>query len=94
MFTVYVLLSEKDNKQYIGFTDNIQRRLSEHHSGLVDSTKHRRPMNLIYSEEFESKKEAMEREKFFKSHKGRDYLISIGRLIILSGKVCNPASAG
>jgi len=64
MFTVYVLLSEKDNKQYIGFTDNIQRRLSEHHSGLVDSTKHRRPMNLIYSEEFESKKEAMKERSF------------------------------
>ncbi|MEW6194660.1 MAG: GIY-YIG nuclease family protein [Bacteroidota bacterium] len=39
MYTVYILLSEKDHKRYIGFTDNLERRLSEHNSGLVKSTK-------------------------------------------------------
>ncbi len=73
MFTVYILRSEKANKRYIGFTDNIQRRLFEHNSGYVTSTKHRRPLKLIYSEMFKSKIDAMNREKFLKSHSGRDF---------------------
>ena len=71
MFTVYILLSEKDNKRYIGFTDNIERRLLEHNSGKVISTKNRRPLKLIYSEEYENKSEAMKREKEIKNKKGK-----------------------
>ncbi|MBS3946272.1 MAG: GIY-YIG nuclease family protein [Melioribacter sp.] len=79
MFTVYILRSLKDNKRYIGFTDNLDRRVSEHNSGRVTSTKNRRPLILIYTEQFEGKNEAMKREKFFKSHQGRNFLISIGK---------------
>ncbi|MFH1196304.1 MAG: GIY-YIG nuclease family protein [bacterium] len=79
MFFVYVLRSDKDNHRYIGFSDNVERRLSEHHAGQVDATRHRRPLKLIYTEEFATKHEAMKREKFFKSHKGRDFLDSIGK---------------
>ena len=79
MYTVYILLSRKDRKRYVGFSDDIKRRVSEHNSGKVISTKNRRPLDLIYSEEFESKSEAMEREKFFKTHAGRNFLDSIGR---------------
>ncbi|MCK9426983.1 MAG: GIY-YIG nuclease family protein [Ignavibacteriaceae bacterium] len=71
MFHVYVLRSLKDGKRYIGFTSNIERRLLEHHSGDVSSTKNRRPLELIYSEDFSNKQEAEEREKFFKSGQGR-----------------------
>ncbi|NMB82415.1 MAG: GIY-YIG nuclease family protein, partial [Ignavibacteria bacterium] len=55
MFTVYILRSDKDKKRYIGFTDNLDRRISEHNSGRVVSTKNRRPLNLIYTEQFENK---------------------------------------
>jgi putative endonuclease len=79
MFTVYILRSQKDHKRYIGFTDNLERRIAEHNSGRVASTKNRRPLMLIYSEIFVSKEEAMKREKFFKSHHGRNYLNSIDR---------------
>jgi len=79
MFTVYILLSEKDNKRYIGFTDDIERRLSEHDLGKVKSTKNRRPLKLIYTELFENKSDAMMREKYFKTHPGRNYLDSIGK---------------
>jgi len=79
MFIVYVLRSEKDNKRYVGFTENLTRRLFEHNSGLVTSTKNRRPFKLIYTEQFENKQEAMKREKFFKSHQGRNFLDSIGK---------------
>jgi putative endonuclease len=79
MFFVYILLSQKDNHRYIGFTDNLNRRLSEHNSGKVKSTKNRKPFELIYFEQFESKHDAMMREKFFKTHPGRDFLDSIGK---------------
>jgi len=71
MFTVYILQSEKDNKRYIGFTENLERRLDEHKSGKVKSTKNRRPLTLIYNEEYPSKSEAMLREKEIKSKKGK-----------------------
>jgi len=59
VYYVYILLSEKDYKRYIGFTENLQRRLSEHNSGFVRSTKTRRPLKLIHYEEYETKEEAM-----------------------------------
>ena len=74
MFYVYVLRSLKDGKRYIGFTSNLERRLSEHHSCLVSSTKNRRPLELIHSEDFLIKHEAEAREKFFKSGQGRALL--------------------
>ena len=73
-YCVYVLLSEKDKKRYIGFTKDISGRISEHNRGLVESTVHRRPLKLVYFEEFEIKAEAMKREKFFKTGQGRDFL--------------------
>ena len=71
MFTVYILLSEKDNKRYIGFTHNLERRLTEHNSGKVKSTKNRIPLKVIYTEEFVLKSDAMKREKQIKSKKGK-----------------------
>jgi putative endonuclease len=72
MYYVYILISIKDNKRYFGFTENIERRLVEHNSGLVKSTKHRRPLRIIHLEKFESKEEAMKREKELKKKKGKD----------------------
>jgi putative endonuclease len=71
MFFVYILLSEKDNKRYIGCTENLDRRLTQHNSGLVKSTRNRRPLKLIYQEEFEIKSDAMKREKEIKAKKGK-----------------------
>ncbi|MFC2094050.1 GIY-YIG nuclease family protein [Bacteroidota bacterium] len=73
-YTVYILKSSKDNKRYIGCTKNTLRRLDEHNNGLVKSTRNRRPLELIYYEEFEIKTDAFARERFFKTGKGRDYL--------------------
>ena len=56
----------------------IIERIAEHNAGLVKSTKNRRPLEFIYSEEFNTKSEALKREKFFKSGRGREFLNSIG----------------
>jgi len=55
-------------------TENIDRRFQEHCSGLVKSTKNRRPLEIIHTELFESKKEAIDREHFFKTGRGREFL--------------------
>lgn len=73
-YYVYILKSLHDGRRYIGFTGNLSRRLFEHNVGKVKSTKKRRPLILIYVEEFFSKSEAESREKFFKTGKGREYL--------------------
>jgi putative endonuclease len=60
----------KDGRLYTGYTTNLENRLKDHNEGHTKSTRNRRPLELIYSEKFESKKEAMEREKFFKTPEG------------------------
>ena len=69
-FFVYILKSTKDNKLYIGQTNNIEARLLRHNSGKVTATKNRRPLILIYKEDYASRAEAMRREKYLKSLKG------------------------
>jgi len=57
MFYVYVLMSQKDRKRYIGQTMDLNQRLSEHNMGLVKSTKSRRPLKLVYFEEYNTREE-------------------------------------
>lgn len=74
MFTVYILKSLRDQKRYIGFTENLERRLHEHNSGLVKSTKHRQLLILIHTENFDTKREAEDKERFYKTGKGKEFL--------------------
>jgi putative endonuclease len=71
MHYVYILLSQKDGKFYIGFTSDLQRRLQEHHNGKAQSTKSRRPLKLLYYEAHLSKEDAQRRESYFKTSKGK-----------------------
>ena len=66
-YFVYILLSKKDNKLYVGCTTDIEERLHRHNLGFVQATKNRRPFLLIHEESFESKSEAFNRERFLKS---------------------------
>jgi len=72
MYYVYILLSKKDGKTYVGYTSDIDRRLKEHNNGTVEATKHRRPLELFHLEEFEDKQKAKEQEKWYKSSSGRN----------------------
>jgi putative endonuclease len=72
MFTVYVLRSLKNEKRYVGFTSKeLSVRLDWHRSGLTAWTKQNNPFELIHSEEYQTKHEAMRREKYFKTGQGR-----------------------
>ena len=70
MFYIYVLKSQKDNGFYIGQTNNLENRLKRHNAKQVRSTKSRAPLEIIYSEKFMTRAEAMQREKYLKSLKG------------------------
>lgn len=74
MYFTYVLKSKKDNKHYIGFTDDLTRRLEQHNNGLVESTKSRIPLELVYYEACLDKNKAIKREKYFKTGFGRRFL--------------------
>jgi len=71
MYYVYILLSLKDKKFYIGSTSDLKQRMGQHNSGSVVSTKHRRPFELLCYEAYNHKKEALSREKFLKSSDGK-----------------------
>ncbi len=74
MYTVYVLKSEVAEKSYVGFTNNLERRIEEHNLGKSGYTSKHKPWKVIYTEEFPSINEAVEREKYLKSRSGRRYL--------------------
>jgi putative endonuclease len=75
MYTVYVLYSESYNKIYIGFTSDLKARLLSHNELATKGwTIKYRPWKLIYSEEYQDKKDAMKREKELKSYEGRIFI--------------------
>ena len=76
MFYIYIL-KNKNGKIYIGQTNNLTDRLRRHNSGLMKSTKFGLPWEIIYSEPFKTRQEAMKREKNLKSGQGRKYLDSL-----------------
>ena len=62
----YILQSEKDHKYYYGSTGDLNRRFREHTEGKVTSTKHRRPLNLVYYEAYQTMRQASARESMVK----------------------------
>ena len=78
MFTVYALYSPTYNKIYIGYTSNLEERLLSHNELATKGyTVRFRPWVLMYTEDYETKKEAMIREKQLKSAKGREFIWGI-----------------
>jgi len=65
-YFVYMLKSLKDEKFYTGHTADLKKRLKQHNSGRVRSTKARRPFELVYWESLETRREAMLRERELK----------------------------
>lgn len=73
-YFAYVLLSLKDKKFYVGYSEDLEKRIKEHFKGKVKSTKYRLPLKLIHYEYFINKKDSKAREIFLKSGFGRDQL--------------------
>jgi len=75
MWYVYVIKSLKNERLYVGSTNDIKRRLKEHNDGVGGKyTKDNRPFKLVFYEAFLNKKDAMKDELFFKTGYGREVL--------------------
>ncbi len=70
-YYVNILKSLIAEKSYVGFTENLKRRIKEHNSGKSHFTKKYKPWELVYTEEFDDKTTAIRREKYFRSSVGR-----------------------
>ena len=73
-YYTYILKSEKDNNYYTGYTKDIELRFEQHQKGLVESTKDRRPLKLIYFEACLDQQDATHREKYLKTHYGKMFI--------------------
>jgi len=73
-YYTYVLRSKKDSQFYTGSTNDLRRRLTEHNSAKVSSTKNRGPFELIYYEACMNEQDARAREKYLKTGMGKRYL--------------------
>jgi len=81
-YKVYILKSPSFNRYYIGHSADVIKRLFKHNSRKVKSTKAFVPWEIVYTEFFESKSEAFEREmqiKRYKSGEAFKKLISSAR---------------
>ncbi|MEY3645644.1 MAG: hypothetical protein RL127_352 [Bacteroidota bacterium] len=78
MFVSYALYSSKFDKLYIGYTNDLINRFHAHNT-LANKgfTIRYRPWKVIYVDFFETKQEAMKREKELKSSRGRAFLRKI-----------------
>ena len=67
---MYILRSVSTGEHYIGSCANIEKRLTQHNSNKVRSTKNRGPFEVIHKESFDKKVDALKREKQIKQYKG------------------------
>ncbi|MBU4480674.1 GIY-YIG nuclease family protein [Patescibacteria group bacterium] len=88
MFYIYILRSQKDNRWYTGFTNDLRKRLSQHGKGESFATKYRRPFELIYYEACCDEDDARAREKYQKTGMGKRYLKNrLKHFLSLTGQI-------
>ena len=73
-YYTYVLRSLKNGDFYVGSTADVYKRLVRHNSGKVRSTKGYAPWKLLQHEQFISRSEAVQHERFLKSHQQKEIL--------------------
>jgi len=76
MFYTYVIRSLTFDYYYKGHCEDLDERLKQHNAGMTSSIKKYVPFELAYYEEFATRDEAIEREKYFKSAGGRRFIKS------------------
>ena len=76
-YYIYVLHNPSKNFIYIGYSEDLKKRVSYHNMGFNFSTKPYIPLELIHYEAYKNMKDAKRREKYLKSNKGRTTLITM-----------------
>ena len=77
MFYTYIIQSQKDHSYYVGQSENPERRLEKHNNSKTGYTSRKQPWELVYKESFETRSEAIKREREIKSKKSRVYIDSL-----------------
>ena len=72
MFHCYILRSRKTGRRYVGSCEDLAERVRRHNAGESKATKHGVPWVLIRSESFVTRSEATQRERYYKTGRGRD----------------------
>ena len=79
MFYVYVLRSDKTGRRYVGSCENFDDRFRRHNSGESKATRHGIPWTLLLIESFATRREAVRKERYYKTGRGRDELDRLDR---------------
>ncbi|MBI5026601.1 MAG: GIY-YIG nuclease family protein [Nitrospirae bacterium] len=74
MYYMYIIRSKKDSSFYIGQCQNLSQRLLKHNNGYTNSTKAKKPWDLVYHEEYQTRSEAVRREREIKKQKSHKYI--------------------
>jgi putative endonuclease len=74
LYYVYALRSQAGGRRYVGSCEDVAKRIEQHNRGTGKSTRHGVPWTLIYTESFATRAEAVRRERYYKTGKGRDEL--------------------
>jgi putative endonuclease len=77
MFTLYIQYSHKLDRYYVGYTNDLDRRLAEHNRKKGKFTDIGIPWIVVYTESYNSKELARERELFIKSRKSKSFIIEL-----------------
>ncbi len=74
MYYVYLLRSQlSPDKTYVGFTKDLKNRLTAHNNGQSPHTAKFKPWELISYTAFQDRKNAINFEKYLKSHSGKAF---------------------
>ncbi|MBI2428573.1 MAG: GIY-YIG nuclease family protein [Ignavibacteriales bacterium] len=93
MFWMYILYSLTYHQTYVGHTNDLQHRLYRHNRGEVQSTKRYRQWEMVHTEEFTTRSEAMKRERYFKSGIGRMEVKQFIKRYLLQNGLLHPPKA-
>lgn len=74
MYYTYAIRSEIRNYIYVGLTNNLKRRFRQHNDKKEKTTRAYAPFKILFTEEFMTRMEAREKEKYLKSGSGKEYL--------------------
>jgi putative endonuclease len=76
-----VLRSQKTGRRYVGSCENSSERIRRHNAGESKATKHGLPWILLHSETFSTRSAAAQRERYYKTGRGRDELESYSKAV-------------
>ena len=77
MYKVYIVYSKRTDRYYTGSTEDLENRLIEHNSGETKSIKPGIPWQIVHTEEFPTRPEAVKREKQIKARGAGRYLLEL-----------------